>query len=85
MLKFSRALAGAFVAASLAAFVPSAAGAADKVSTGVLLAAGDMGLFIAEARGYFKAENLDVTLTHMYVDNAAMQLVRSPTSTRRCA
>ena len=36
--------------------------AADKVSVGVLNAAGDVGLFIAEARGYFTAEGLDVTL-----------------------
>jgi NitT/TauT family transport system substrate-binding protein len=40
-----------------------AAEAADKVNVGVLNAAGDTGLFIADARGYFKAEGLDVTLT----------------------
>lgn len=52
-------------AAFYVAIVALPARAADKVSAGVLLAAGDMGLFIAEARGYFKAENLDVTLTHL--------------------
>lgn len=36
--------------------------AADKVNVGVLNAAGDMGLFIAQERGYFKAEGLDVKL-----------------------
>ena len=41
----------------------SSACAADKVSVGILNAAGDIGMFIAEARGYFKSENLDVTLT----------------------
>ncbi len=46
--------------------------AADKVSVGVLLAAGDMGLFIADARGYFKAEGLDVTLTH--IDSAVRMM-----------
>ena len=68
MLKFHGALAGALVAAFIAAPVR----AADKVSTGVLLAAGDMGLFIAEARGYFKAENLDATLTH--IDSAVRMM-----------
>ena len=38
------------------------ASAADKVQVGILNAAGDIGMFVAEARGYFKAENLDVTL-----------------------
>ncbi len=50
----------------------SVARAADKVSAGVLTSAGDMGLFLAEARGYFKAENLDVTLTH--IDSAVRMM-----------
>ncbi len=50
-----------FVAA-LALFATGAL-AADKVQVGILNAAGDIGMFVAEARGYFKAENLDVTLT----------------------
>jgi NitT/TauT family transport system substrate-binding protein len=37
--------------------------AADKVHVGILNAAGDVGLFLADARGYFKAEGLDVTLS----------------------
>jgi NitT/TauT family transport system substrate-binding protein len=37
--------------------------AADTVKVGVLNAAGDIGLFIAQERGYFKAEGLDVTLS----------------------
>lgn len=60
MLKFP----GAIALACIAAFSLPAR-AADKISVGVLLAAGDMGLFIAEGRGYFKAENLDVSLTHL--------------------
>lgn len=40
----------------------SPAFAADKVNVGVLNAAGDVGLFLADARGYFKDEGLDVTL-----------------------
>ncbi len=43
--------------------VSTAAQAADKVNVGVLNAAGDIGLFIAQERGYFKAEGLDVTLS----------------------
>ena len=37
--------------------------AMDKVNVGVLNAAGDIGLFVAQERGYFKAEDLDVALT----------------------
>ena len=44
------------------AFGGASAQAADKVNVGVLNAAGDVGLFIAQERGYFKAEGLDVTL-----------------------
>ena len=62
-----------FVAATLIAMLLAIpARAADKVSVGVLLAAGDMGLFIADARGYFKAENLDVSLTH--IDSAVRMM-----------
>ena len=45
------------------AFCVTPALAADKVNVGVLNAAGDVGLFIADARGYFKSEGLDVTLS----------------------
>ncbi len=68
MPNLARLMSAAFVAACLG--LPALA--ADKVTTGVLLAAGDMGLFIAEARGYFKAENLDVSLTH--IDSAVRMM-----------
>ena len=42
-----------------------AAQAADKVNVAVLNAAGDVGLFIAQERGYFRDEGLDVHLTHI--------------------
>ena len=42
-----------------------AAQAADKVNVAVLNAAGDVGLFIAQERGYFRDEGLDVNLTHI--------------------
>jgi len=49
-----------------------AAQAADKVNVAVLNAAGDVGLFIAQERGYFRQEGLDVTLTH--IDAAAKMI-----------
>ena len=49
-----------------------AAQAADKVNVAVLNAAGDVGLFIAQERGYFKDEGLDVTLTH--IDSAVKMM-----------
>ena len=39
--------------------------AADKVNVAVLNAAGDVGLFIAQERGYFRDEGLDVTLNSL--------------------
>ena len=39
--------------------------AADKVNVAVLNAAGDIGLFIAQERGYFRDEGLDVTLNSL--------------------
>jgi NitT/TauT family transport system substrate-binding protein len=56
------------ITASIAAFSMAAATvgtpalAADKVSVGVLNAAGDIGLFIARERGYFTAEGIDADL-----------------------
>jgi NitT/TauT family transport system substrate-binding protein len=49
-----------------------AAQAADKVNVAVLNAAGDVGLFIAQERGYFRDEGLDVTLDH--IDAAAKMI-----------
>jgi NitT/TauT family transport system substrate-binding protein len=49
-----------------------AAQAADKVNVAVLNAVGDVGLFIAQERGYFRQEGLDVTLTH--IDAAAKMI-----------
>jgi NitT/TauT family transport system substrate-binding protein len=46
--------------------------AADRVNVAVLNAAGDVGLFIAQERGYFRDEGLDVTLTH--IDAAAKMI-----------
>ena len=51
-----------FTAFGLALLTMGPVHAADKVNVGVLNAAGDIGLFIAEARGYFKDEGLDVKL-----------------------
>ena len=45
------------------AIATTPASAADKVSVGVLNAAGDIGLFIARERGYFVAEGIDADLT----------------------
>ena len=45
---------------------------ADKVNVAVLNAAGDIGLFIAGERGYFRDEGLDVTLTH--IDSAVKMM-----------
>ena len=49
-----------------------AAQAGDKVNVAVLNAAGDIGLFIAQERGYFGAEGLDVSLTH--IDSAVKMM-----------
>ena len=46
--------------------------AADKVNVAVLNAAGDVGLFIAQERGYFRDEGLDVSLTH--IDSAVKMM-----------
>ena len=51
-----------FIVAALGFLSLMPARAADRVNVGVLNAAGDIGLFIAEARGYFKQEGLDVQL-----------------------
>lgn len=53
----------AALAAILVLGICGPAGAADKVSVGVLNAAGDVGLFVARERGYFAAEGIDATLT----------------------
>lgn len=44
-------------------FVFESVRAAERVSVGVLNAAGDVGLFIGQERGYFAQEGLDVTLS----------------------
>ena len=54
-----------FFAASFGLLSCVAAQAADKVNVAVLNAAGDVGLFIAQERGYFRDEGLDVDLTHI--------------------
>jgi NitT/TauT family transport system substrate-binding protein len=59
-------VAGRYVFAPLLAAMAifaSPAQSADKVTVGILNAAGDMGLLIAREREYFKAEGLDVTLS----------------------
>ncbi len=50
----------------------SPAFAADKVNVGSVGNSGDVGFFVAEAKGYFKAENLEVTLT--VFDSAAKMI-----------
>ena len=52
-------------AASFGLLACAAAQAADKVNVAVLNAAGDVGLFIAQERGYFRDEGLDVTLNSL--------------------
>ncbi len=50
----------------------AAAQAADKVNVAVLNAAGDVGIFIAQERGYFREEGLDVTINH--IDSAVKMM-----------
>ncbi len=49
-----------------------AAQAADKVNVAVLNAAGDVGIFIAQERGYFRDEGLDVSINH--IDSAVKMM-----------
>jgi len=60
------------VAACFGLLSCAAVEAADKVNVAVLNAAGDVGLFIAQERGYFRDEGLEVTLTH--IDAAAKMI-----------
>jgi NitT/TauT family transport system substrate-binding protein len=50
----------------------AAASAADKVSVGITNASTDIGLFIADAKGYFKQEGIDVSF--MPFDSAARMI-----------
>ena len=61
-----------FTAACFGLLSSVAAQAADKVNVAVLNAAGDVGLFIAQERGYFRDEGLDVDLTH--IDSAVKMI-----------
>lgn len=63
-----RALAGAAVFA----FIGTAALAADKVNVGAVGNSGDVGFYVAQAKGYFAAENLDVNFT--VFDSAAKMI-----------
>jgi NitT/TauT family transport system substrate-binding protein len=53
----------ALAATFLGIFLAQPTLAADKVNVGVLNAAGDIGLFVAQAHGYFQAEGIDANLT----------------------
>ena len=61
-----------FTAACFGLLSSVATQAADKVNVAVLNAAGDVGLFIAQERGYFRDEGLDVDLTH--IDSAVKMI-----------
>jgi NitT/TauT family transport system substrate-binding protein len=63
MLRFPvTGLRAAFAAGAFLAGLAAAA-AADKVSVGVTNASTDIGLFIADAKGYFKEEGIEVSFT----------------------
>lgn len=55
---------GSLFVAALACFIP-AASAADKISIGVVDAASDAALFIAQERGYYKDEGLEASFVEL--------------------
>ena len=61
----------ALIAGSVVAGVETA-GAADKVSIGVVNSSSDVGLFIADAKGYFKAEDIEASFNTF--DSAAKMI-----------
>lgn len=61
-----------FLLALAALAWPLAAGAADKVTIGTIGSSSDAGLYVAEAKGFFKEEGLDVDLT---VFDAAAKMI----------
>jgi NitT/TauT family transport system substrate-binding protein len=62
----------ALIASVMVADAARTAEAADKVSIGVVNSSSDVGLFIADAKGYFKEENIEASFNTF--DSAAKMI-----------
>jgi NitT/TauT family transport system substrate-binding protein len=69
---FGTAILSLLMAGTMVAGAAKQAAAADKVSIGVVNSSSDVGLFIADAKGYFKNENIEASF--MTFDSAAKMI-----------